>query len=85
VKPTPEHEDTLGRLTDDDMNALKKRFLALADVLNAAGLATDPVKACEAVRAQLGDDFPVPAPEETGTKTKAPAIITSSVSAWTRP
>jgi hypothetical protein len=70
-----------GRLSDDDMNALKQRFASLAEALRQAGTTVDPVRACELLRSQFGDDFPVPTPEDSGKKTKAPAIITSSASA----
>jgi hypothetical protein len=53
----------------------------LADALGQAGEETDPVKASKLLQKYFGDDFPVPEPEDTGTKTKAPAILTSSSSA----
>lgn len=81
TKPTPDYEDVLARLTDGQMETLKRRFLALADALTEAGRTVDPVRACELLRPHLGDDFPVPTPEDSGKKTKAPAIITSSASA----
>jgi hypothetical protein len=80
-KPTPEYEDMFGRLSDADMNALKQRFASLAEALRQAGATVDPVRACKLLRSQFGDDFPVPTPEDSGKKTKAPAIITSSASA----
>jgi len=80
-KPTPEFEDLLGRLSDEEMTALKKRFAALAEALEKAEREADPVNACNALRAVFGKDFPVPEPEDTARKTAAPAIITSSSSA----
>jgi hypothetical protein len=80
-KPTPEYEDMFGKLSDDDMDALKERFQEMVEALDTAGAATDPVKACEALRKVFGSDFPVPEPENTARKTAAPAIVTSSSSA----
>jgi len=80
-KPTPEFEDVVSGITDTEMETWKKRFGALADALQEAGRLTDPVEACKLLVKEFGDDFPVPPPEDTGKRTKAPAIITSSVSA----
>jgi hypothetical protein len=80
-KPTPEYEDVFGRLNDEQMKQLKARFGVLADTLDAAGREADPVKACKLLQDVFGPDFPVPGPEETGKKSGAPAIITSSASA----
>jgi Second Messenger Oligonucleotide or Dinucleotide Synthetase domain len=80
-KPTPEFEDVVAGITDAEMKEWKIRFGALADALQEAGRLTDPVEACKLLVKHFGDDFPVPAPEDTGKRTKAPAITTSSVSA----
>jgi hypothetical protein len=81
TKPTPEYEDMFGALDDEQMSALKARFQELAGGLAGAMAATDPVKASRGLAKVFGDDFPVPAPEETAVKTRAPAIISSSSSA----
>lgn len=81
IKPTPQYEDMFGRLTDEDMTKLKDRFGVLARALDEAGREADPVKACNNLRTVLGNDFPVPEPKDTGKKSRAPAIITSSSSA----
>ena len=80
-KPTPEYEDLFASLSDVEMDALKYRFGELADALQAAGEQIDPVAACEKLQDVFGDDFPIPAPEETAHRTQAPAIVTSSSSA----
>lgn len=80
-KPTPEYDDVLAKVSDDAMNGWKNRLGKLAADLAKAAREADPVKACELVKKHLGRDFPVPEPEETGKKTAAPAIITSSSSA----
>ncbi|MBX9600041.1 MAG: hypothetical protein K2X35_03515 [Bryobacteraceae bacterium] len=80
-KPTPEYEDMFGKLSEREMADLKNRFEEMKDALDQAAEETDPVKACEALQKVFGDDFPVPEPEDTARKTKAPAIVTSSSSA----
>ncbi|MDX2053626.1 MAG: nucleotidyltransferase [Polyangiaceae bacterium] len=80
-KPTPEFEDMFAKLSDDEMNALKRRFALLADALSSAANEPDPVKACSVIQRQLGDTFTVPDPKDTASKTRAPAIVTSSSSA----
>jgi len=80
-KPSPEYEDVFAKLNDDDMSAMISRFGVMKSALEYAKVEPDPTKACKALAAIFGDDFPVPAPDDTGTKTKAPAIVTSSSSA----
>jgi hypothetical protein len=80
-KPSPEYEDVFGKLSDEDMAALISRFRVMKSTLEHANVEPDPVKACRALAAIFGDDFPVPPPDDTGVKTKAPAIVTSSSSA----
>jgi hypothetical protein len=81
MKPTPEYEDILGRLDEKSMNSLKTDLGKLADSLDEAGRSADPVEACKILRKVFGDDFPVPAAEETAKASAAPAVITSSTSA----
>ena len=81
MKPTPEFEDVVSRITDAEMQMWKQRFVVLADALSEAAITVDPVEACKLMVTQFGEDFPVPSPEDTGKKTMAPAIVTSSVSA----
>ncbi len=80
-KPTPEYDDLFARLTDEDMGEFKLAMGTLADALEFAGRTADPVKACERLQEVFGDDFPVPEAKDTATKTRAPAIVTSSSSA----
>ena len=81
TKPTPEYEEMFSGLTESEMDSLKSRFSALADALDEAAHERDPVKACETLKKQFGEDFPVPDPEDTAKKTSAPAVVTSSSSA----
>ena len=80
-KPVPEYEDVFGRISDDEMSKLKKRFGAMRDALIFANQEIDPVKACTKLKEVFGRDFPVPEPEDTAKKTYGPAIVTSSSSA----
>jgi hypothetical protein len=80
-KPTPEHEDMFGRISEAEMKKLKERFAILRDRLREAGRTADPVRACELLAEVLGEDFPVPQHVEVAQRSKAPAIITSSRSA----
>lgn len=80
-KPTPEYEDMFARLTDDDMKALKRRLRELADALRDADTEPDPVEACKILQRVFGPDFPIPEADDTGKKTKRPAIVPSSSSA----
>lgn len=80
-KPTPVYDDLFERLGDQDMKDFKEKMGELADALEFAGRTADPVKACERLREVFGDDFPVPEAKDTASKTRAPAIVTSSSSA----
>jgi hypothetical protein len=81
TKPTPEYEEMFSRLDDADMAVFKKRMATLAEALESAGNMADPVNACKKLVEVFGEDFPVPEKEDTGERTKAPAIVTSSSSA----
>lgn len=80
-KPTPQYEDMFERLDDDEMEALKKRFLKMADALRDAGKEVDPRLACQLLVPVFGEDFPVPAEVRTAETSPSPAIIGSSASA----
>lgn len=80
-KPTPEYEDMFSRLTDSEMDSLKRRFDKLAKALRDAKEEVDTVKACQILQKVFGSDFPVPEPASTAKKTNAPAIVPSSSSA----
>lgn len=80
TKPAPQFEDMFARLSEAEMKKLINQFTTMRDALKLAKNETDPVKACEALVSMFGDDFPVPPPEDTGAKTHAPAIVTSSSS-----
>lgn len=80
-KPTPEYEDLFAGLSDADMQKFKERLAALGGALDQAASSADPVAACKALAQHFGSDFPIPDPEDTGSRTRAPAIVPSSSSA----
>lgn len=81
TKPSPEYEDVFAKLNDDDMMALIDRFRKMKSALEASEQEIDPSKACSLLVPIFGPDFPVPPPSQTGKKSQAPAIVTSSSSA----
>ena len=83
-KPSPEHEDVFGKLSDEQMDKLKERFGKMCEALECANDEPDPVTACKELHKVFGRDFPVPKPENTASRTAAPAVITSSASACIR-
>ena len=80
-KPTPEYEDMFERLTDEEMSDLKSRLSALTKALEDADAEPDPIEACRILQKVFGEDFPIPPPEDTGKRTRTPAIVPSSSSA----
>lgn len=80
-KPTPEYEELLEHLTDNQMDDLKNRFGDLYDALEFADGAHDQVEACERLRGEFGIDFPVPEPDKSAIRTSGPAVVPSSSSA----
>jgi Second Messenger Oligonucleotide or Dinucleotide Synthetase domain len=60
TKPTPEYEDLFGGLTATQMVQLKTRFINLAKSLTQAKSEADEKKACQILKKEFGEDFPVP-------------------------
>lgn len=85
TKPTPEHEDIFGGISDKGMTDLKKRFGELRQALVDAQNASDAQAACKHLRKVFGDDFPCPDSDggknEETRRTSAPAVISSASSA----
>ncbi len=65
-KPTPEFEDLFAKISDEDMEKLKKRFKELSNVLRQAQAESSEKKACLMLKKQFGRDFPIP--EEDSSK-----------------
>lgn len=72
--------DLFERMTDRQMEQFEAKLTILRDKLDAATAEVDPVEACKILAEVFGDDFPVPAQEQTA-KRHSPAIVSSSNSA----
>jgi len=78
--PVDPYCDLCEKMTNKQMEKFKEKLETLQAVLKAAENEVDPVEACKKLKAEFGDDFPVPPPEETA-KAKSVAITTTSSSA----
>jgi len=78
--PVEPWNDLFERMTNKQMAAFEEKLKALKDALDDAADEADPVEACETLRKQFGDDFPVPEKSETAQK-RSRAIVSSSESA----
>ncbi|TKK66368.1 nucleotidyltransferase [Ilyomonas limi] len=64
--PVPPGNDLFIKMTDQQCKTFKEKLESLKDSLIAAEKEADPHEACEILRKQFGDDFPVPPKEDTG-------------------
>jgi hypothetical protein len=71
--------DLFAKMTNKQMEDFKEKLASLKDVLEVARDQTDPKVACEMLREQFGEDFPVPA-KETTAQVRSRAITSSSAS-----
>jgi len=78
--PTEPNNDLFEKMTNKQMEDLKKKIENLKAVLWTAKNETDPHEACKKLTDVFGEEFPVPPKEETGQK-KTAAIIGTSHSA----
>jgi predicted nucleotidyltransferase len=78
--PVKPWTDVFVRMSDLQMTEFRSRLITLRDALWEAKNETDPVKACETLQDQFGDDFPVPEPKETA-QSFARSIVHGSGSA----
>jgi len=78
--PAAPYDNPFTRMTNLQMTNFKQKLEALRDALEFAENETDPVKACEKLQKQFGDDFLVPEKANTAQQ-RAPAILMSSESA----
>lgn len=69
--------DLFKKMTDQQCKNLKEKLEKLRDALVEAEQETDPHEACKILRKQFGDDFPVPAKEDTGQSRKKAVAGTS--------
>lgn len=75
--PLPPANNLFEKMTDQQCEEFKKKLEALRDALVEAERETDPHEACKILRKQFGDDFPVPAKEETAQVRKKAVAGTS--------
>ena len=73
----PPYNDLCEKMTDQQCKAFKTKLEALRDAFDEAENETDPHEACKILKKQFGDDFPVPAKEETGQNRKKAVAGTS--------
>ena len=78
VAPRPE---LFEKMTYKQMTTFKEKLESFLTALNNAKEETDPTDAAKILKKQLGDDFPVPAKADTGKRSIAPAVLSSSESA----
>ncbi len=79
--PVEPYGDLFGRMTSQQMGDFEDKLKKLLKALDAAADEVDPVEACKKLKKVFGQDFPVPAPEETAKRYSSPAIVSSSHSA----
>lgn len=72
--------DIFARMTDGQMTTFRERLIQLRDRLGDVTREPDPVRACELMRKDFGDDFPVPDKKNTA-RGGGRAIASSGVSA----
>ncbi|MCM3716627.1 nucleotidyltransferase [Alkalihalobacillus oceani] len=78
--PTPPYNDIYEKMTGGQMKNFKSKLESLIARLKEARDETDPVKACEMLQKEFGEDFPVPTKEESAQQ-RGPAIMVDHSSA----
>lgn len=78
--PISPYGDLLSGMTDKQMSEFKQQLESLFVAVNEARSTVDPIKACELMNKQFGDDFKVP-DKSTVSQCKPRAIVASSASA----
>jgi hypothetical protein len=78
--PVTPWNDVFKRMSDGQMATFKSRVEKLRDVLEEVSREEDPVEACQKMRKQFGDRFPVPDKAETA-QSRGRAIASPGVSA----
>ena len=74
------YNDLLASMSDAAHERFKNKLLSLQTALDDAEQDVDPHSACLILRAEFGDDFPVPDKSSTA-KIVAPAVVTTGSSA----
>jgi hypothetical protein len=78
--PVEPWTDTFAKMTANQMTEFERKMIVLRDTLAYADGVADPVAACERLQEVFGEDFPVPARQESAS-THPPAIVSSGNSA----
>jgi hypothetical protein len=76
--PVDPYSDLMSKLSDSQMGMFKEKLQSLYDALVEAFEETLPEDACKILRKHFGDEFPVPAKEETAKAVSAPYVSTGS-------
>jgi hypothetical protein len=76
--PVQPRNDLFSKMTDNHQKQLEKKLEELRDALKGAQESVDPHEACMVLTKVLGNDFPVPAKEETAKKQGKPYASSSS-------
>lgn len=71
--------DLFAKMTNKQMSGFQEMLTTLRDALEEVSRQTDPTVACEMLRVQFGNDFPVPTKEATA-QVRNRAITSSSAS-----
>lgn len=78
--PVAPGKNAFAKMTPGQMTTFRERLLQLRDRLDEVTNDPDPVRACELMRKDFGDDFPVPEKSETAQRLGR-AVSSSGVSA----
>lgn len=78
ILPVQPSSDLMEKLTDTQMETFKVKLQYLYDALVDASEEPLPEEACKTLRRQFGDEFPVPAKEETAKAVSAPYVSTGT-------
>lgn len=72
--------DIFERMTVGQMTTFRERLTQLRDRLDEVANEPDPVRACQLMRQDFGEEFPVPDPKDTG-RSGLKAVVSSGVAA----
>lgn len=76
--PVDPSNDLMSNLSNAQMTTFKAKLQSLYDALVEASNEPLPEDACKKLKAQFGDEFPVPAKEETAKAVSAPYVSTGT-------
>lgn len=78
--PVAPRLDIFERMTDGQMTTFRERLIQLRERLDAVTSEPDIVRACQLMRQDFGEEFPVPDKKDTG-RAGAKAVVSSGVAA----